>query len=490
MSEGSKKNNIDRNGLKHYLSASVLTTIAGLFTFPVLTRLLSKADYGIFSLIQSFQLIYEALLKGGIQFAVRRYYPLEFLNENETNRKTFISTVFLFPLLFSTVITFIVSICIVVFCYLTSSEYYWLLLVTSSAQASIVISYFRSYMQAAGLSKYDSIIDIVQKYLYLILVIPIVLYLSTNYLGVYWAIFISYCLMAALTIWLNRNIFSYFSINIDFKLLRSTLSYSFPFVLVELSALSISYVDRIILAIMEIPISDIGTYAIGFGLANVVFMLIWKILYPTIFPTVNKLYDFNGLEAARIFLGKSMSLILLLCIALVFGISLNYEEFIILVCGEDKADSGVIFLFATILFLIKVIDSFLYYGFDLLKRTKQIFYSELVVAVVNIILNILFIYLFGLYGALISSYLSVFIGIAFKYYVLPESYRITFSWEGFPVVICLLCMYLLTHCFILNIYIDNGVLKMALSIIIFVVIMLFNIRFWRSRINYVFRFDV
>lgn len=490
MNENAVKNKPSHDGIKHYLSASVLTTVAGLFTFPILTRLLSKADYGIFSLVQTFQLIYEAVLKGGVQFTIRRYYPLEFLDEEKGDRVRFVSTIMCFPLMLTLLVSFISCVVILLFCYLFSENYYWLLLVILSAQASIVISFFRSYMQAAGLSKFDSIIDVTQKYLYLVLVIPFVAYMFTNYLGVYWAIFISYSIIALFTIWINRDIFKYLSFKVDFSFLKTTLSYSLPFVLVELSVLSISYIDRVVLAVMGVPISEIGTYAIGFGLANVVFLLIWKVLYPTIFPIVNKLYDFQGADMARDYLSKSMSLILLMSISLSVGIFLNYEEFIVLICGEDKIDSGLIFLLATILFLIKIIDTFLFYGFDLLKKTKLIFYSELVVAVVNILLNIIFIYYFGLLGAMLASYMSVFFGIVFKLFLLPDYIRIKFFWNGYVKVIIALCVYIAFHKLIIEPLFVVDLFVLLSSIGSFIIIMLINFNFWVDEIDYVFRFDL
>ena len=268
--------------IKHYFSASLLTTLAGLITFPILTRLLSKADYGIYSLIQGVQLIYEAVLKGGGQFSLLRFHSSEYL-EDEESKKRFISTFLVFPLLLSSIVSFIGCISVIIYSYFFS-EIYSAILVLIAAQSAIVLSYFRSYMQASGLSKYDSAIDVVYKYLYLAIVIPVVLFLSANYWGVYWAVAISTLIAACVTLWLNRSVFKYISLNIDKELFSKSLKYSIPLLLTEISVLSMSYVDRFIMAAMDIEMSEIGIYAIGFGLANVIFMLIWRIIQPSIFP--------------------------------------------------------------------------------------------------------------------------------------------------------------------------------------------------------------
>ena len=356
--------------IKHYFSASLLTTLAGLITFPILTRLLSKADYGIYSLIQGVQLIYEAVLKGGGQFSLLRFHSSEYL-EDEESKKRFISTFLVFPLLLSSIVSFIGCISVIIYSYFFS-EIYSAILVLIAAQSAIVLSYFRSYMQASGLSKYDSAIDVVYKYLYLAIVIPVVLFLSANYWGVYWAVAISTLIAACVTLWLNRSVFKYISLNIDKELFSKSLKYSIPLLLTEISVLSMSYVDRFIMAAMDIEMSEIGIYAIGFGLANVIFMLIWRIIQPSIFPYANNIHDKQGAKIAVDYLSKAANLFVLLFMALLTGVGLNSSEFIVFLCGQDKSDAGLIFFLATAIFLLKMVGSFLFYGLELYKTTKHI----------------------------------------------------------------------------------------------------------------------
>ncbi len=470
--------------IKHYFSAGLLTTLAGLITFPVLTRLLSKADYGVYSLIQGIQLFYEAILKGGGQFSLLRFYPSEYLAENK-NKKIFISTYLVFPLLISSVISLICSIGIIVYSYFVS-EIYLAILVVISAQSAIILSYFRSYMQAAGLSKYDSIISVIYKYLYLVIVVPVVIFILSNYWGVYWAVAISTFVTACVTVWLNRSVFEYVSLNIDKSLFWTSLKFSFPLLLTEISILSISYVDRFVMAALDVNMSDIGIYAIGFGLANVIFMLIWKTIQPSIFPNANLIHDVDGAQCAVDYLSKAANFFVLFFIALITGIALNGSEFIILLCGQDKSDAGPIFFLATALFLIKMVSNFLFYGLELYKNTKYIFYSELLVAVINIILNVFLISLYGMYGAMLASFLSVIFGMIFKYKVLRKEYRLKNIFRGTPKLIFSLLLYSLFHICIIENHIENSLLIMTFSISVFIVIMLIMKDFWLIKFKNVF----
>jgi len=455
--------------IKHYMSASLLTTIAGLITFPVLTRLLSKADYGIFSLIQGGQLIYEAVLKGGGQFSIVRFYPIEF-SEVKSNKTRFFSNLILIPLLLSTIITSVISICVIVYS-IFYSDIYIVLLVLISAQSTIVLSYLRSYMQASSLSKYDALLDILSKYIYLLCVIPIVLFFLTNYWGVYWAIAISSLSVTCLSIYLNKDIFKYLTLRIDKNLIISSLKYSFPLLLTEISVLSISYADRFIMASMDIEMSDIGIYAIGFGLANVVFMLIWKVLQPAVLPVVNNLHDCVSLSSSVNYLSNVTNFFILIFSALSVGVALNCNEFIILLSGEDKSEAGLVFFLATLLFLIKIIEIFVFYGLHLLKKTKNIFISELLVAICNIVFNIILIPYLGIYGAMLASYLSVLLGILFKLFNLDKKYRIERMFHGYLPVVTLLSVYILVHIYVIEVYVSSPFLILLLSITIFFIIL-------------------
>jgi O-antigen/teichoic acid export membrane protein len=60
--------------VSHYSLASLLTTIAGLISFPFLTRVFSVAEYGTMSLISATLTIAVALGKIGIQFPLFPYH--------------------------------------------------------------------------------------------------------------------------------------------------------------------------------------------------------------------------------------------------------------------------------------------------------------------------------------------------------------------------------------------------------------------------------
>jgi O-antigen/teichoic acid export membrane protein len=59
--------------VSHYSVASLLTTVAGLISFPILTRIFSVDDYGRMNLISATLTVAVALGKTGIQHSIVRY---------------------------------------------------------------------------------------------------------------------------------------------------------------------------------------------------------------------------------------------------------------------------------------------------------------------------------------------------------------------------------------------------------------------------------
>jgi O-antigen/teichoic acid export membrane protein len=60
--------------LRNYVSAGVLTGFVGLISFPILTRNLSVAEYGIVGLVTASLTMFIAIGKMGAQHAVIRFY--------------------------------------------------------------------------------------------------------------------------------------------------------------------------------------------------------------------------------------------------------------------------------------------------------------------------------------------------------------------------------------------------------------------------------
>src|SRR6188768_3547641 len=81
-----------------YTSASVLVMLAGLISFPLLTRLLDNTQYGILGYYETWLMMAIAVAKLGAQHAIIRFYPY---GEEAVRMKRFATNFFLLPMLVS-----------------------------------------------------------------------------------------------------------------------------------------------------------------------------------------------------------------------------------------------------------------------------------------------------------------------------------------------------------------------------------------------------
>lgn len=85
----------------HYLrysTASVLVMLAGLVSFPALTRLLDNTQYGILGYYETWLMIAVAVAKLGAQHAIIRFYPY---GDEQARLRKFATNLFLLPMLVS-----------------------------------------------------------------------------------------------------------------------------------------------------------------------------------------------------------------------------------------------------------------------------------------------------------------------------------------------------------------------------------------------------
>ncbi len=472
------------NKFKHYFSASLLTTLAGVVTFPVLTRILSKSDYGIYSLIQAGQLIFEAILKGGGQLSVLRFYP-EMMRGDDKLKKLYISNIFIIPIVFSFVITCILIIGVVVYSVYVEQSYI-LILVAVTAQSSIVLSFYHALMQASGNSKIDAISDVLNKYLYLIFVIPIVMYFLSNYWGVYWSICAASLFTSFFVVYSNRSIFRCLKLQIDLAVVKRSIKYSFPLFLTEISAISMSYVDRFVMGFMDVDMELIGIYAIGMGLANVFFILIWKTVQPLVFPMINDIHDSGDIPGALKKLSEATNFYILFVISVLVGVMLNSSDFLIILSGTDKVEASVFFTLGLTILLFKLLGNFLFHGFELKKETGVIFRSEVILAVSNLLLNILLIPIFGMYGAVIASLVSIPLGLIYRFVKSTKEYRVSKPLDGLFGVIFLLILYCSLHKYLVVDNFDGEFVRLLLSVLVFVLVFYIGKNVWIKKFNKVF----
>ena len=247
-----------------------------------------------------------------------------------------------------------------------------------------------------------------------------------------------------------------------------------------------AFVDRFVMALVGLDLAMIGIYSIGMGLANVFFILIWKTIQPLIFPRINEIHDNQSISLAVQRLGESANFYIILILAIFVGIYLNSKDFLVILSGEDKIEASIFFFFGIVILLFKLLSNFLYYGFELSKKTDVIFKSELMISLINLGLNILLIPIVGIYGAVISSLISIPCGMLYKNYKLDNKYKISGLFSGVWKVVFLLIIYGSIHILVIKPCLDSEITRLSASVLLFSIIFYFGRKAWFEKFHSVF----
>ncbi|MBU1632425.1 MAG: polysaccharide biosynthesis C-terminal domain-containing protein [Nanoarchaeota archaeon] len=387
---------------------NLLTYFLGPFLILLLTRNLTLEQFGVYSIFSATIAMFSVLLELGVS-----QYVITKLPSFEYSIKVFS----FFSLLFFVIIFVIISLLIIIFSPLQNFfigllkvgkyvfEFKLTLIILGLESISRVVSSYLMALKKIELANFLSFL----KPLLLIstLSIFILFYqLSLKLVLMLWII-VSATILAFYLFFIFGD-FTFFYINhrrINLPLVRQALFFSIPLVPALACSWTIEFADRYILNFYSNP-SNVGLYTLAFSLAAIVFSLstiVSQVLYPHISESWGKKKNYVILFNAQ------LKYSLLILIPSLIGVFVMREQFITLIAGVNYLKSANVLV---ILLFFPFFASFIsiFYQANLLNnKTFKIFLVYLSGAVINIILNILLIPKFFMYGAAFATITSYFV---------------------------------------------------------------------------------
>jgi O-antigen/teichoic acid export membrane protein len=418
---------LNHQGIRRYgantlwlFAEQVLRMVAGFLVGVWVARYLGPEKFGLFSYALAFVSIFQGIAKLGLDGIVVR----DLVQEPE-KRDVYLGTSFWLKLL-GGVITFLIIV-ILLFIqsiltsnfspftshFFTETNIYILIIAFGIIFQSFEVIDF--YYQATVQAKYISIRRIVQ----LILSSIIKIFLVLIGADLIWFVLVSLFDIISLSImgWLIYrsqglpNFVRYFDIGIGKKLLKD----SWPLLL---SSIAISIYMRIDQVMIKNMLGDreVGLYSAAMRLVEVWYfipMIITQSVFPAIVSRYNDKQEFYRrlviLSAVMGYLGLFLSIIL----------SLSSYFIIKILYGEKFLDS------ASVLSILSFIIFISFWMSGVSKRQaidmqKFALFATILSAISNIILNLIFIPLYGVEGAAIVSVLNQFIAGPFLAFFHPK----------------------------------------------------------------------
>lgn len=398
----------------HYLrysTANALVLLAGLVSFPALTRLLDNTQYGILGYYETWVMMAVAVAKLGAQHAIIRFYPH---GGDPARLERFATNLLLLPMLASLLLWLLAVTVLGSVAWLGGASFSPVLW---AALLAIPLMVFASLVQmvirASELSGLLTVTRVAWRWLELVLMLGAVVAIERSALAAYGGRILAAVLVLSYYVRWMRRALRFSRAAVDHKEFREALLYGFPLVMNEIAGIALISLDRVMLKGMLGDYAIVGVYTIGYSLAIQVSVFMSASLSESFIPVANRLYETGGAEQVRALKRRILLPMTYASIGIAIAIACTGSEVLRAVSGADKAGSGPVFAWIGTMYAMYPLVDISAYGLLLYKRTMTVLRLTFASAVINIVLNLILIPKLGMMGAVYATVASyLFLGIA------------------------------------------------------------------------------
>ncbi|MGV2989257.1 oligosaccharide flippase family protein [Vibrio sp. E150_011] len=450
-----------------YLLSSLMTKGMGFFLLPLFTHYLSAEEYGTLSTLESFGRVIPIFLSLYLDAAFSRYY----YQERELSEKkvtTLFSTHFWFLLPWG------VGICIIS---IVMSPFLISDIISVSILPIIVLVFTQLLNQLAImvtmiwtanlLAKKLAVLQMTMSFLALLLTVYFLVVEGDGWESRIYSLGIVALIQVVFLIYIAcRN--SWLKLEFDYVVLKRSLRFSVPLIPNIAAGWITMFSDRIILAHFD-RIEEVGLYSIAAQIATLMYIIndaMTKIQGSVAMSGLTTDHERAKRKIAQFILAYFS----LMSLAYFFLISFSKE---LLHFFTDPGFHGALFIIP-IISLVYLFSGF-YRVFSIVisyhNATWVISAAAFVQAIVNIILNFLFIPIFGMYGAAVSSVTSLIFYTLFIFYFSQKIDYIEVNYGELSKIFCLLILFSLLGVW-LNYNYDVGIIVFVLKLILFILMLI------------------
>ena len=395
--EQSKDDKVMKNAV-YYTFSSIVTLIVSFISVSVLTYILTTEEYGIVNFYTSTISMLTIILSLSVASSISRFYY-----EKDIKYGEYIKSTCIFIVVLNIILAPLFIIGAPLFSkFLNISEFlYYLILIGS--YVSIFVDFYERHLIAAQNAKKHVFIKTIPLIINTIISIILILVLkNTNggYIRVLTILGINILLLVYIIIQAKKLLKERY----NKKLVRNAVWFSIPLVFHSLSNYVLTYFDKLVINQYG-NLSNTGIYSLATKVAEVLLLVINSINYSWAPVFYQNNGDYKSVEKVLI---KYTQLIFIIAL----GIMFYAENFAKIIVGSDFYEAlsiipvlcfGYIFVF-----LYQIYVNYSIYR----KKTINITISTIIAAIINIVLNYIFIPKYGYRAAAyttLTSYVILFI---------------------------------------------------------------------------------
>lgn len=387
-----------------YGIAPQIPKLVGILILPFITPFLTKTDFGIYGIVTSYTIMFRMIKDLGLKVV----FTTSFFKHNSHIKKIW-GQLYGFLYLWNFVFAFLVVILLYFILPNEALENRWLII----ALTVCPIIFFSQTMDIGQLYyqlKQKPLQVGIRSLIIGCLAVGVTFYtiaiLKIGYMGFFWSSFIS-LMLYNVSYWIPLNFTEKIKpiFNFKWRFIKSSLKVGLPLIPHNVAGYLQATSDRVVMQNVGTPTTDIGSYSFAYNFSEL-FSTIATSVNRAVTPFMFKFYkNDNDLKARDIvFLWQ----ILLNCLAFVFCLWLK-EFFQILVKKDELAE---LYPIAIILIMAQLYRPMAAGGVKklfYLEKTKVLFKVTLTAGVINVILNLVFIPIYGFEFAVFATYLTFLI---------------------------------------------------------------------------------
>lgn len=404
-----------------YGIGNLLIMVAGFISFPVLTRLLSNEQYGIFGYFETWLLVLLALVKLGAQHSILRLYPH---GQGERAVRHFVSGFLLAPFRYSVMIWALV---VTAYAFVSTRLEGEVRAVGWCMVALLLPQVWTSLVNALiGAEERSSLYmrqTVIQRWAEMLAIVGAVALIQATALAAYGARVVVACAMA---LWLARWLWSQHRPHLRDAQAgewRASLAYSLPLVANEVTAALLALLDRVMLKHVLNDFTPVGVFAIGAGLAATLNSVINQAMSLAFTQVSVRQYALEGAPAVVATKRATLRIMVYACLLIAVGLACVGRDFMLLLSGHDKHASVPVFVMIGICYVLYGIVDIGGSGLLLLKRSKTMLALNASAMLLNAGLNLLLIPRYEVAGAIYATLASyAWLGIG-QFILCPASLR-------------------------------------------------------------------
>ena len=248
-----------------------------------------------------------------------------------------------------------------------------------------------------------------------------IVFLNKGVYGIVLSAMISNALITLITIpYLLKQLTPKFNVTV----LKEMLIYSYPLIFSQVSTMLLSMSDRYLLNHFSTR-EQVGLYTLAYKFATVINVFVLTSFQMGFLPIAYKMYDKP--EAQRFF-AKTLTYLVFITMITALGLSFFSREVIQLMAkNSDYWAAYTVIPIISLALVFKGVQWVISLGLHYVKKTKYNAMIVLISALVNIILNILLIPKYGIYGAAFTTLFSMIVMSILYHQIAQRHYPVRYE---------------------------------------------------------------